>query len=794
MKVSYHWLKELTGLDWPVEEMAERLTLCGTACEDIVSTSRYLDRVVVGEVLELHPVPGADKIRRAVTAIGSENLDIICGAPNVAAGQKVPVALIGAKLDSGFEVKKVKIKGVTSCGMICSQAELGISDDHSGIWVLDDDATVGKPLAECLDYDDYILDFELTPDRADSMSAIGIARDLAALASVKIRYPSFDLEESAESAADHIQVSIADEEACPRFTARIIRDVTIGPSPWWLQKKLLSCGMRPISNVVDITNLVMLETGNPVHAFDLDRFGSDEVLVRRAVEGEKMTTLDGKEHTLTPDVLLITNGKEGKAAAGVMGGEDSEVSSETRNILLEVAYFSPSVIRKSRRHLGIISEASSRFEKGVDPNNVPGASARVAHLFHDVCGGSVLKGVVDCYPKRIDPVTVSFRPDRCNKVLGTDIRPERMKQIFADLEFEVDGSDPMKVTAPTFRHDINLEIDLIEEVARVEGYDSIPDAQENIGPLFTPTHEEDVFEDEVRRMMTGAGFDEMISHGLVHSRQAAIIDSGLPYLKIVNPVSEDLDMMRNSLVHTGLIAVNHNVAHRNMDLRLFEIGKAYFPPDPDGLWLEDNRLMILVTGNSPASWRNASRPFDFYDVTGAIESMGEHFGWPSLRFEAETAPYYEEEVSFSIRCGDTEIGTIGQITETILKKFDIKQPVHIAELKISDLIKLSRDLSEFEPLPIYPAAPRDLALVVNETVQVGQVLERIRSVAGDMAETVDVFDYYKGKQIAEGMKSVGIAIVFRLKHRSLASQEIDKVQLDIIEMLQREFKAEIRTK
>jgi len=785
---------ELTGLDWPVEVVAERLTLSGTACEDIVPTARYMDKVIVAEVVDLQPIAGADKIRKAVLNTGAEKLDVVCGAPNVEVGQKVPLALVGARLAGEIEVRKVKIRGIESSGMICSEKELGMSDDHSGIIVLEQDAVPGRQLVEQLDFDDYILDIELTPDRADSMSAIGIARDLAALASTKLRYPAFKLPEAREKANEHIKVTIDDPEACPRFTARIIRNIKIGPSPWWLQKKLLTAGLRPISNIVDITNLVMLETGNPVHAFDLDRFGSGEVVVRRAKEGEEFSTLDGKKHTLNPEVLLITNGKEAKAAAGVMGGLDSEVSDQTKNILLEVAYFNPAVIRRSRKRMGMISEASSRFEKGVDPNNVEHASARVASLLHELCGGEVLAGIVDCYPEKTRPCTVAFRPERCNKLLGTDYKSERMAQIFHGLEFEVSDGNPMRVTVPTFRHDISGEVDLIEEIARIEGFDSIPDATVNNGPLFTPLHSEDIFEDDLRRILTSSGFDEMVGHGFADSRLSSKLNQSLAQLRVVNPLSEDLDILRNSLVHTGLHVVSHNLAHRNLNLRLFEIGRVYSPPDPSGEWREEDRLLLLVSGSTRIGWREKSRPLDFHDIVGVLNSLGEHFRWPKISFEQQSIPFFNAGVSFMLKAGPVGFGSIGKVSDEIIGNFDIKQPVYLAELVVSDLIRMSGSRVEFMPLPIYPAAPRDLAIVVRSDIRVGDILDCLTTAAGDLAETIELFDLYIGKQIEKGKKSVGVAITYRSRERSLSSEEVDSLQKKIIAVLKQKFDAEIREK
>ncbi|MBK7141065.1 MAG: phenylalanine--tRNA ligase subunit beta [bacterium] len=481
MQVSYLWLKELTGLDWSAEEMADRLTLCGIANEEIISTARYLDKVVVGEVLEVHPVEGASKIQRTVVNIGREKLQVICGAPNVAVGQKVPVALVGAKMNGGMEIKQAKIRGVESFGMICAEDELGISNDHAGIMVLDPNAPVGVPLKEFLDFDDHILGFELTPNRGDAWSAFGIARDLAALGGVRLRKPEIKLKEVAEKASSVVTVTSEDLVGCPRYAARVIRNVKIGPSPWWIKKKLLTAGIRPISNVVDITNLVMLECGNPLHAFDLDQFGSNEVVVRRAKDKEKFVTLDGQERTLTPQVLMITNGKNPVAVAGVMGGLHSEVTEKTTTLLLEAAHFNAVITRRSRKELGMVTESSARFERGVDPNNIPYAIDRAAMLFQDVCGGEVLSGVVDFYPKRIEPLKISLRPARCSAVMGKKLSSARMKEILTGLEFQTSGDDPIEVTVPTFRSDIGREIDLVEEVARIEGWGNIPDTSKTRG-------------------------------------------------------------------------------------------------------------------------------------------------------------------------------------------------------------------------------------------------------------------------------------------------------------------------
>ena len=792
MKISYKWLCELTGVDWPVQEVADRLTLCGTACEDIGPLSQYMHEVVVGRVEKLEKVESADKIVKATVDIGNETLTVVCGAPNVAEGQIVPVALIGAKMAGGMEIKRAKIRGIESTGMICSERELGLSDVHAGIMVLDNGLKPGTPLIEALDLDDYILTFELTPNRGDSMSAIGIARDLAALAGVKIKRPEIAIKESSEKAADVVSVKIEDPDACPRYAARVIRNITLGESPQWLKNKLIASGVRPISNAVDVTNLVMLETGHPLHAFDLNRFGSSEVVVRLAKTKERFTTLDGKEHELTPEILMITNGREGVAVGGIMGGFDSEVADDTRDILLEAAYFNPVTIRRGRKHLGMMTESSQRFEKGADPNGVEFAIDRAAYLFQELCGGKVSAGIVDCYPKRIEPNKINYRPSRCSQVLGADISQDRMASILSDLEFDVQQGDVWKITVPTFRTDVEREIDIIEEVARIYGYHQIPDAITNVGPLFNPTHYYDVFISETRRVLSGAGFDEILDHGLGHDRKMQLFTSDIAPLRIVNPNSEDLNVMRSTLLPTMLNVVSHNVSHRNLDLRLFEVGKAYFPPNRKGEWVEEERISLAVTGNSETSWRDKPRLLDFFDLTGAIEALAHHFDWPSFEYPPDPHDGFEAGASFDIRVGGEKIGVIGQVMAATAKKFDLKQSVFAAEFATTSLMTVSRALKVYEPLPVYPAALRDIAMMVDQSLPAGELVRTITKCAGELAESVQIFDLYTGRQIPQGKKSVAVAMEFRCRERSLSSEEVDKLQEKIVSELRKQFKAEIR--
>lgn len=795
MKVSYKWLTELTGVNWAPEDMGDRLTLCGTACEYIEPADQYMDKVIVGEITAINPIEGADKIRLATVNLGDSSMDVVCGAPNIEVGQKVPVATEGASLAGGIVIKKTKIRGIESRAMICSEKELDLSDNHSGILVLENNAEPGKPLADLLDYRDFQMTFELTPNRPDSMSAIGLARDVGTLAGKKVTRPEFELTEIKDKAADCIKVSIDDPEACPRYSARVIKNVKIGESPWWMKKKLILCGVRPINNLVDISNYVMLETGQPLHAFDMDLFGSDEVVVRRGKDKEKFSTLDGVEHELTPDVLMITNGKEGVAAGGVMGGLNSEVVDETKNILLEAAYFNPSVIRKSRRQLGFVTESSQRFEKGADPNITPYALNRAAYLYATLAGGEVLSGIVDCYPNKIEPLTLDFRPQRCIDIVGNDIKTGEMIKIFELLDFEVTQSgDKLKVTVPTFRPDIEREIDLIEEIARIRGFDAIPDSITNIGPLYTPTHYDDKFRRELRTVITGAGFDEMISHGLADGKLASLLYPDQERVKILNPVSEELNVMRDNLLITALTVMSHNIKQRVIDLSVFELGKIYFPPDKDDNWLEKDQLVIGVTGNTPNNWRENPRPLDFYDISGAIAKLALHFKWPQISYQPKPQAFFEAEMSFEIISGEKPVGIIGSLKADILKKYDIKQSVTAALLNADYLMSISGQLEFFKPLPIYPAALRDLAMVVDETVNFDDIRQVINKTGGDLVEKVELFDLYKGKQIEQGKKSLAVSITYRSDKGSLLAEQVDEKQEHIISNLKNKFNLEIRDK
>ncbi len=789
MQIPHGWLKELVDFEWSPEELAERLTLSGSEAEVQKLFEGQFDNIVVGRIIELNDIEKSDHLRLAVVDSGEDKLQVVCGAPNAALGQKVVMAKVGAKLQNEYEIKEIKLRGVKSYGMICSERELGITDDHSGIIVLEDDAPVGKPADEYLRLNDSIIKLDLTPNRPDMMSAIGIARDIGCLAGNKIKRPAFELKEVSEKASDYVKVSIDDADACPRYAARIIKGVKIGPSPWWIKQKLLLCGVRPISNVVDITNLVMLEYGHPLHAFDYNRFQRKEILVRRARDGEQFTTLDEVEHTLTPEVLLITDGEKAVAAAGVMGGLNSEISNETTDILLESAYFNPVTIRKSRLHLEIMSESSTRFEKGADPNNVPGAIDRAAGLINEYAGGELLSGIVDCYPKKITPIEIDFRPDKANAFLGTNISGKRMRDIFEGLEFETESDGIMKVTVPTFRPDIEREVDLFEEIVRIEGYDSVPSSERNLGPLFTHQFGDDILRDEIRRALTTQGFDETYGSGLADPKLMSKLSDGKPLLRILNPIAEDLAVLQSSLLYSLLKSVSHNISRRNINLQLFEIGKAFYPGNPPD---EREQVGLMLSGQTDDNWYSKSVGFSYYHLKGAIDKLIDSCRIAPVKLTPAHQPIFLKGCSFEIEIDDDIIGSAGQISTELAKAFDIKQAVLAAVLDFDKLLTKRRPEMSFRPVPRYPAAPRDLAVVIDETVNAGQIEEEIKKVGGDLLEEVKIFDLYRGKQVGEGKKSIAFALQYRSSERSLESKEVIATHNKIAKHLKKHFNAEIR--
>ncbi|MGB8657259.1 MAG: phenylalanine--tRNA ligase subunit beta [Candidatus Zixiibacteriota bacterium] len=792
MKASLKWLKELVDFDLSTEQLSIRLTDAGLEVDTITHLGGDLDKVVVGEIEQVSAHPRAEGLSVCAVRIGSEVLQMVCGAPNVTLRAKVPVALIGATLPGGVRIAKSTLKGVDSYGMICSEKELGIGEEEQGIMILDPGLKVGSPLASALDLEDHILDIDITANRPDALSMMGIAREVAALCGTRVKKREPNLHEIEKEARNMVQVEIGDPQACPRYAARVIEEVKIAESPFWLKRRVQSAGMRPINNVVDITNLVMLELGHPLHAFDYELFRQKKVVVRRARDKEKFVTLDQVERTLSSEVLLITDGAKPVAIAGIMGGLESEVTSYTRNVLLESAYFDPRVTRRGRMSLGISTESSQRFERGADPNGVRNAVDRAAELLEALAGGKVLKGVVDNYPCPIHPVRIALRPSRVNQILDANLEPRRIESILTSLEFSVQQKDGFEVTVPTFRPDVTREIDLIEEIARIHGYANIKTTLRAGGALVTEIHPEDEIARRIKELMAGKGFFEVITNNLVDPEILIKLNPDVPWVTLRNPLSQDLSVLSTTLACGLLAVVSRNKNRLEKNLRLFELAKVFIPRNGH-LPEERLHLGIAISGTRmPRNWDVPEVEADLYDLKGAVEGLLSHFSLSLEMTLTSSNALLKEGSGFSVQTEGKEIGLLGEVSREILDLFGIRDTVFWAELDFEKLWARLSGARQFSPLPQYPPVDRDVAVVVDEELLSREILGKIRETGGGMVEEVALFDVYRGKQVPVGKKSLAWSIRYRSRERTLTDEEVEGIHQRVISELESCFGATLR--
>jgi phenylalanyl-tRNA synthetase beta chain len=800
MKVSYKWLKELVDFDWSAEELADKLTFAGLEVESIEPWGTSLDKVIVGQVKKIEKHPDAEKLSVCLVDTGTEVLQIICGAKNVKAGMKAPLALIGARLPADLQIEKVVLKGVESYGMLCSEKELGIGEESEVIMILEPDTKIGEPLSDALDLEDFILYIDITPNRPDALSMIGIARDVSALSGSKLEKPEFQLKEIEESASKWIEVVIDDPIGCPRYAARVIKDVKIGKSPFWLRRRLECCGMRAINNVVDATNYVLLETGHPLHAFDYNLLSAlsgkkgKRILVRRAKEKEKFFTLDGIERTLNPEVLLITDENKPVAIAGIMGGMESEVTEKTKDVLLESAYFDPRVIRRGRIYLGLNTEASYRFERGADPNVLIKAADQAAYLMQNLCEGKVLEGVVDNYPEPILPASVTFRPQRCSRVLGIGMGEKEIENILCNLELKISkkSSSNLLVEIPTFRPDLTREIDLIEEVVRIYGYDKIESAFRAGGELFTAISDEDKLIRKIKNLLAGKGFFEVVSNNLVDPVKMSRINPSKEAVRILNPLNEELSVLTTSLSYNLLLILSWNLNRKEKDLRIFELAKVFWSTEKKQSE-ERLKLEIALCGRkNPIFWGDKEKPVDFYDLKGVLEDLLRGLRIERFNFSPKVSNLFSEGMSFELHGQERVLGSLGKVSKEMLKLFDLEQEVFLAELDFQTLSELIPPARFYTPLPKFPRVERDISMLVDEAILSSELEKTIRESGGKLVEKVYLFDLYRGAQVPKGKKSLAYAIWYRSEEKTLTDQEVEIVHKKIIEGLKTGFGAELR--
>ncbi|MCF6138171.1 phenylalanine--tRNA ligase subunit beta [Pseudalkalibacillus berkeleyi] len=809
MLVSYNWLKDYVDLDGvQPNDLADRITKSGIEVEGVESLNDGISGVVVGHVETCEQHPNADKLNVCSVNIGEEEpVQIICGASNVAAGQKVAVAKVGAVLPGNFKIKKAKLRGEASHGMICSLEELGVDSKMvpkefaDGIYVLAEDAEVGVDALSLLNLDDHILELGLTPNRADCLNMMGVAYEVSAVLNKELNLAKPSIKEVSDSANDYITVKIDDQEDNPYYGARIIRNIKVGPSPEWMQSRLIAAGIRPINNVVDITNYVLIEYGQPLHAFDYDRFGSKEVVIRRASSGEEIVTLDDETRKLEADHLVITNGSVPVAVAGVMGGADSEVTDQTTTVLLESAYFNPSIVRQASKDLGLRSESSTRFEKGIDRNRVFEAASRAAQLLEEIAGGEVLEGIVEDGPRHVDCYKVSVSASRANKVLGTSINNDAIIEIFNRLGFsyEVEG-DVFHVEIPTRRPDITLEEDLIEEIGRIYGYDLIP-ATLPVGST-TPGELNSAQKKRrlVRRYLEGAGLYQAITYSLTTKSKAnqysgKETNGKLEYVSVSMPMSEERAVLRRTILPQLIEVVQYNQNRQMNDVAIFEVGSTYVTEQTElkELPTEHQKLAGAFSGlwrSHP--WQQEKKQVDFYVVKGILDGLFAKLGL-SDRVEYQQAKregFHPGRTAILLLDGK-QIGVVGQLHPADQKDWDVKE-TYLFELDLDELFHADVPPVIYNALPRYPSITRDIALILDQDVQAGDVQTGIKAAGGELLKHVSIFDLYEGEHMDEGKKSVAYSLTYYNPEKTLTDEDVEKVHHKVIEHVKDQFNATMR--
>ena len=785
MKITYNWLKEYIDFDWDWPELVERLTMSGLELEGAEDLAERYAGVVVGRVLDRQPHPNADRLSVCRVDIGQTEQTIVCGAPNVAAGQKVAVILPGHSLPDGSQIKDAKIRGVESSGMICSEVELDLGVDASGIMVLDEEAPVGISFAEYSNLTDVVIDFEVTPNRPDCLSLVGMAREVGALTGAALQLPPHDLSEDGPATASSVSIEIADPDLCPRYVGRIVRGIQVGPSPAWLQRRLQAVGQRPINNIVDITNYVMLELGQPLHAFDLARLEQQRIVVRRARSGETIQTLDDVERDLEEHMLVIADGVKPVALAGVMGGTNSEVSQDTVDILLESAYFTPTQVRQTRRQLDIQTDASMRFERGADFALAPLACQRAAHLIAQLCGGQVAPDALDVYPQPLARKSVDARVGRINQLLALDLKADAIIRTFELLGCEVtQNDDVLTVLVPSFRPDLVREVDLIEEVGRIYDYNRIEGSTAVRGPLGLTFDSSAALQASVRLHFSGLGLDEVVTNTIVESTW---LEGGgrEPAPVLANPPTEAQNALRTQLLPSLLEVARRNFNQRASTVAIFELGKCF---SSQGEFLH---LAGLLAGQHSASpWQRDEREVDLLDLKGILETLlqdleprfapGEHT-WLRLGHCAE------------IYLGDERLGYLGQVKTAKSDAFAIERPVYIFDLDVRVLATHRRARAGgFVALPKFPPIERDMAVVLRQNISTAEIATHIRHSAPDLIESVELFDLYQGDQIAADHKSLAFTLRLRATDRTLEDSEADAVFDRALKHLEKTFGATLR--
>lgn len=798
MLVPVKWLKEYVNIDIDTKLLADKLTMSGSHVDSIESVNKGVENVVVGKILEITKHPDADKLVITSIDVGSEKIQIVTGANNIKVGDYIPVALSGARLPGGVKIKKGKLRGVESNGMLCSANELGIDDSvtpkeqKDGIYILDQEYQLGKDIKEVLELNGEIIDFEITPNRPDCLSIIGMARETAATLGSSLTYPNIEIKNEVDNIDEYVKnIEVKDNDLCKRYYAKVVKDIKISQSPLWVQRRLIEAGVRPINNIVDITNYVMLEMGQPIHAFDLDMIEENTIVVRRANDGEKLTTLDGVERSLNSSMLVIADANKPMAIAGVMGGQDSEVTKETKTILIESANFNGRSVRLASRAVSLRTEASAKFEKDLDPNLSEAACNRVCQLLEKIEAGTVVGGCVDIYNERVEERIIELSPEKVSKLLGVEISIDRMLQMLDSLELKSKYEDnKIYATIPTFRRDLELEADLIEEVGRIYGFDNI-NAQPLIGTL-TKGEKSSLreIEDKVKSILSGIGLNEIMTYSFVSPKTYDKIN--LPsdsikrnYVEIRNPLGEDYSVMRTTLIANMMDVLTRNYKYGVERALAYEIGNIFIPKEVPvtSLPYENKTLCIGIYGDS-----------SFYEIKGVVEILLNRLGisyYDYLREENHST--FHPGRTANIIKDNHVIGIIGELHPDVLENYGMKERAYVAEIDFELIAFLAKLQRKYTPLPKYPSMSRDIALVLDRDIMVKEIEKIIWSNGKGLVSGVKLFDVYTGSQIEGSKKSVAYSITYRSLEKTLTDEEVTKVHNNILEELKSTLNAELRS-
>lgn len=793
MLVSKEWLSEYINIDANTEDLAEKITRSGIEVDSVTHYGDDIKKLVVGHVVSKEKHPEADKLNICIVDVGEEEpVQIVCGAPNVDKDQYVIVVRVGGRLPGGVKIKRAKLRGEVSEGMICSLQEIGIDPNvmpkkyADGIYVFSNEPTPGSDALEALLLNDDVLDFDLTPNRADCLSMLGAAHEVSALYGNDIQYPNTSLDESEEKASQSLSVTVQDQEGVPFYAARVVKNVTIAPSPSWMQSRLMKAGIRPINNVVDVSNYVLLEYGQPLHMFDQDQIGSDQIVARYAHENEKITTLDNVERELLTSDLVITNGEEPIAIAGVMGGDFSEVTENTQNVVIESALFNATNVRQTSRRLGLRSEASSRFEKGIASERVLDALDRAAKLLQDIAGGTVLSEVVSDGNLPELSRTIDITTQDVNQLIGFDLSTGEINTIFNRLGFEtIVSDDAFKVEVPSRRNDISIKADLIEEVARIYGYDQLPSTLPNFDNATAGYLTDNQLKTrKVKEILEGAGLDQAITYSLVRKDVAQNYTlEQQEVVELMMPMSEDQAVLRQSLLPRLVDATRYNVARKNKNVALYELGKVFYSNGKDQLPTEVEFLSGILTGQYTSNkWQQKDEPVDFFLVKGIVERLAEQLNL-TFTYEATTLDLLHPGRTAYVKLNDEVVGLIAELHPKVEKENDLDR-TYVFELNFTKILGQPVGKIEYEAIPKFPGVSRDIALVVNTEVTAATLIHTINENGADILNNAEVFDVYEGEHMEPGKKSVAIRLDYLDVNETLTEDKVSAVHEQILTALE----------